>query len=272
GPFLSKRLQTMLEANPPRCFIHIDEFLRRTDPGHWVTHRFTAAPETVARALAEQLPRHSWVGKSQGLDEALFLDALDEPSTAFWISRLLPERHGLFLGNSMPVRDMHWFACRSKKPRAVGCNRGVSGIDGTVAAAVGFARGLAAPTTLLIGDLALLHDLNSLLLAARSPLPLTIVVLNNNGGGIFAFLPIADYAEYADYFQTPHGLQFRQAAALFGLDYEQPKSVDEFKAAFQRALTSGRSTLIEVISGSRENLQAHRRIEKAIRQSIENHS
>ncbi|MDZ7346451.1 MAG: thiamine pyrophosphate-dependent enzyme, partial [candidate division KSB1 bacterium] len=272
GPVLSKQLHTALEANPPQCFVHIDEFPRRTDPGHWVTHRFNAAPETVARALAEQLPRRSSLGKTVEWNKEWFSAELCEPAAAFWISRLLPDEHGLFLGNSMPVRDMHWFAARGRKPRPVGGNRGVSGIDGTVAAAVGFARGLAAPTTLLIGDLALLHDLNSLLLAARSPSPMTIVVVNNNGGGIFAFLPIADYAEYNDYFQTPHGLRFKKTAELFGLDYEQPQSVEAFKAAFQRALTSGRSTLIEVVSDPRENLQAHRKIEEAIRQSRGNNS
>ncbi len=103
------------------------------------------------------------------------------------IARLLSHRiqnSALFLASSMPIRDMDMFASADGPRIPVGANRGASGIDGTVAAAAGFAIGLDAPTTLLIGDLSLLHDLNSLAILKNLNPPVTAVVINNNGGGI----------------------------------------------------------------------------------------
>ena len=112
---------------------------------------------------------------------------------------------GLVVTASMPVRDLNMFARPRNEKLSVLSNRGASGIDGNVATAVGFARGLDQPTTLLIGDLALLHDLNSLALVASAPQPLILVVINNDGGGIFHFLPIAEKTDlFEPAFGTPH--------------------------------------------------------------------
>jgi 2-succinyl-5-enolpyruvyl-6-hydroxy-3-cyclohexene-1-carboxylate synthase len=167
----------------------------------------------------------------------------------------------------MPIRDMDAFGVWPEdQHRRVGANRGASGIDGLVASAFGFASGIEAPTTALIGDLSLLHDLNSLAMIASSQMPIVLVVVNNDGGGIFHFLPVAEQtAHFEKFFATPHGIPLRHAAELFGLDFYAPNSIDSFESDYQDALSKARSSLIEVRTDRRDNLTLHRRIESAVR-------
>ena len=116
-----------------------------------------------------------------------------------------------------------------------------------------------APATLLIGDLALLHDLNSLVLLRNRPV--VVVVLNNDGGGIFHFLPIAEHEEvFEPYFGTPHGLTFEAAAALFGLDYHQPTTPQDFLNAYRTASEKATGSIIEVTTERRANHALHQQI------------
>lgn len=133
-----------------------------------------------------------------------------EPQVAATIAAHLPRGHGLFVGNSMPIRDLDMFTTpRARPPLAppvtgvdptgpdpnpVAANRGASGIDGVLSSAAGFAAGLRGPVTLVVGDLSFLHDTNGLMLVRSQPpgAPLTVVLINNGGGGIFNFLPVAD--------------------------------------------------------------------------------
>ncbi len=269
GPLLSKRLQLLLKKAAPSLYVHVHDLPARVDPEQLVTHRIIAPPEDVAAALLERLPAAAVAAvescRQALLDELLPKESLNEPAVARLISRLLPPDHALFLSNSMPVRDMHLFAARTVE-RPVGCRRGVSGIDGIVASAAGFARGCGRPVTLLIGDLALLHDLNSLLLVARTPLPLIIVVINNDGGGIFSFLPIAEHKDLLrDYFQAPHGITFEKAAELFGLAYERPADLRAFEQAYRRAAARPASTLIEVAVNAEENIRLYKDIEAQVK-------
>jgi 2-succinyl-5-enolpyruvyl-6-hydroxy-3-cyclohexene-1-carboxylate synthase len=128
-----------------------------------------------------------------------------------------------------------------------------------VATAAGVARGLDAPVLLLIGDLALLHDLNSLaLLRDPNQPPVTVVAVNNDGGGIFHFLPIAEHdGVFEPYFGTPHGLGFEHAAAQFGLTYYRPDAPSALAAALASARTNAASTLIEVRTDRTENRALH---------------
>lgn len=133
-----------------------------------------------------------------------------EPAVAATIAAYLPRGHGLFAGNSMPIRDLDMFTTPRARPvlappedvddagapdpNPVAANRGASGIDGVLSAAAGFAAGLRGPATLVIGDLSFLHDTNGLMLVRAQPqgAPLTVVLVNNGGGGIFSFLPVAE--------------------------------------------------------------------------------
>ncbi len=174
---------------------------------------------------------------------------LSEISVARIISRLIPKNSGLFLASSMPIRDMDTFGAPDGAPVIVGSNRGASGIDGTIASAVGFAKGLNHPTTLIIGDLAFLHDLNSLAMVKDLKVPLAIIVVNNNGGGIFNFLPISERRDiFEKYFATPHDLSFGAAGDLFGLLYDVVESPLEFQRAYENIFLSKKSGIIEIKS------------------------
>ena len=162
------------------------------------------------------------------------------------------------------------FGSPGGNPMRVGVNRGASGIDGTLATAVEYAKGTSVPVTVVLGDIALLHDLNSLVLLAKSALPITAVVINNNGGGIFSFLPVAECEEYMDrYFLARHNLQFRAAAEFAGLKYTNPKSKTSFTTAYRECLAAHIPALIEVNTNSEDNVQIHREIEAAIVSALE---
>ena len=139
----------------------------------------------------------------------------------------------------MPVRDAETFFPARERPPRVLSNRGANGIDGTVSTAFGVAAATDGPVVLLIGDVALIHDLGGLLAASRLGLKLTIVLLHNDGGGIFDFLPVSgEGAAFVEHVATPHGLDFAHAAALFGLGYVVADTVETFREALGGALAA----------------------------------
>jgi 2-succinyl-5-enolpyruvyl-6-hydroxy-3-cyclohexene-1-carboxylate synthase len=192
-------------------------------------------------------------------------EELSEPLVAARLGEWLPATATLFVASSMPVRDVElFFVASARSPRVLG-NRGANGIDGTVSCAFGAAAAGDGPVVLLIGDVALAHDIGGLLAARRLGLALTIVLLNNDGGGIFHFLPVAGEADaFEEHVATPHGLDFRHAAALFDCDYLRPQNVDELAATIAHSLAAERTTIIETRSDRQENLRLHRRVSEAI--------
>jgi 2-succinyl-5-enolpyruvyl-6-hydroxy-3-cyclohexene-1-carboxylate synthase len=269
GRSLSKRLEKFLDRSRPDPYVVVRENPFRLDPAHRVTHSIEADIvgfcAALVRAAADALltENDSWtagwreasVNVGRHLDE-ISSDVPNEPFVARTISRSIPQDHGLVAASSMPVRDLDTYAAADGEPVPVAANRGASGIDGTVATAAGFARGLGRPVTLLIGDLALLHDLNSL--AMLRDVPVVVVVLNNDGGGIFSFLPVAEHKEFFEpYFGTPQGIGFESAAKMFGLAYEQPRTTGEFHDAYVGACASGRSSILEVRTDREENVRLH---------------
>lgn len=279
----SKRLQQLCAAYPPKEYIHIASHSLRDDPDHLVTNRVEVDIPTFCKRLVTSLPPadppSSWLEQfktaskkaetvlAKELDTG---DALSEPAIARLISRYILSDSGLFLASSMPIRDMDMFADPSGAPVVVGCNRGASGIDGTIATAAGFARGLQKPVTLLMGDLAFLHDVNSLALAASLPHPLIMVVINNNGGGIFSFLPISQWKDkFEPYFAAPHGLTFSHAAEMFGIAYASPSDRASFVQAYQKAQEEKHSIIIEVSTDRNDNVALHRLIAEKIVAALE---
>ncbi len=260
GRFVSKRLLQFVKAARLRAYIHVHDSPVRLDPEHRVTFRLEADVAQTCAALREALPAatgpSAWAQHWQQANEAVRerlqqqfqANELAEPDVAWHLARWLPTVHGLVLASSLPVRLVHTWAAPNGAQPPIAANRGASGIDGTVATAAGFALGLARPVTLLIGDLALLHDLNSLALLRDRPV--VVVTLNNDGGGIFSFLPIAHHPEvFEPFFSTPHGLQFAHAAHMFGLTYEAPRTLTELAQAYRAACTRPSATLIEVRTG-----------------------
>jgi 2-succinyl-5-enolpyruvyl-6-hydroxy-3-cyclohexene-1-carboxylate synthase len=192
-------------------------------------------------------------------------DGLSEPLVAGRLGEWLPADATLFVASSMPVRDVEgFFPARDDPPRVL-ANRGANGIDGTVSSAFGVAATGRGPVVLLIGDVALAHDIGGLLAARRLRLALTIVLLNNDGGGIFHFLPVASQRDaFEEHVATPHGLDFALAAALYGCRYERPPSVQALRAAVERSITATETTILEVRTDRAENLALHRRVEAAV--------
>lgn len=152
-----------------------------------------------------------------------------EPRVFAELADLLPPDATLFAGNSMPIRDLDtFFPARNQAVRFL-ANRGASGIDGVVSTALGVSAVSPGPVVLTIGDLSFHHDLNGLLAAKQYRLRAPIVLLHNDGGGIFSFLPQAEDPEhFEELFGTPHGLDFRPAAEMYGLHYQRPASWKNF--------------------------------------------
>ncbi len=170
----------------------------------------------------------------------------------------------------MPARLMDMLGEAGKGPSRVMTNRGASGIDGLIASAYGFAQSSDQPTTLLIGDLSALHDLNSLALLGKSSRPLVVILLNNDGGSIFRMLPVPTGDRLLEtYYCLPHGLHFEQAAAMFGLHYRAPTTLAEFEQAYGAALKNPplekKVTLIEIKVPSSEVAEDLKALGAAIR-------
>jgi 2-succinyl-5-enolpyruvyl-6-hydroxy-3-cyclohexene-1-carboxylate synthase len=158
----------------------------------------------------------------------------------------------------MPIRDAElYFPAGRPLPRVLS-NRGANGIDGTVSTAFGVAAVSDGPVVLLIGDVALAHDVGGLIAARQLGLDLTIVVVNNDGGGIFHFLPVSGESDaFEEHVATPHGLDFAKAAALYGLDHTRVDTAGELADAL------GRPGVVEVRTDRAENLALHRHLADA---------
>jgi 2-succinyl-5-enolpyruvyl-6-hydroxy-3-cyclohexene-1-carboxylate synthase len=270
GRFVSKALLQNSADNPPALVAHVDRTPNRLDPAHLVTHRLEGDVCGTLGALQDAVTASGDPAWLTGLQQANSrvsetLSILDnpkapitEPAVARLLAHAMSSDHGLFLANSMPVRDAGRFAAPRDTPLPTAANRGVSGIDGTISSALGWSEGLGAPVTLLIGDLACLHDLNALKAVRDATHPMTIVVVNNDGGGIFHFLPIVGQEDiFEKYYGTPHGLTFGNAAAQFDLVYRAPASMGEFRAAYDEAAGAKVSSLIEVRTDRGENRAFH---------------
>lgn len=146
-------------------------------------------------------------------------DELFEGQVSALLSRLLPKGTPVFVANSMPVRDLEYFCPANRRELEVHCNRGANGIDGTLSTALGLAHGNR-PSVLLTGDLALLHDTNGFLSAPRFRGSLTIVLINNHGGGIFGHLPVARFEPpFEEFFATPQQADFKRLGAAYGVGH-----------------------------------------------------
>ena len=157
---------------------------------------------------------------------------------------------------------------REAPPRVLG-HRGANGIDGTVSAALGVAAARTGPVVLLIGDVALAYDIGALASASRLGLSLTIVVVNNDGGGIFSFLPVSGEGEtFVEHVATPHGLDFANAAALYGCGYERPADPPAFRAALDASIGAEGVTLVEVRTDRERNVETHRAVWAAVAEAL----
>ncbi|MEY2532454.1 MAG: 2-succinyl-5-enolpyruvyl-6-hydroxy-3-cyclohexene-carboxylate synthase [bacterium] len=191
-------------------------------------------------------------------------DGLSDPAVAVALAALPPEAT-VCTASSMPVRDVESFWPVRDEPPRVLAHRGANGIDGTVAAAFGAAAVGDGPVVLHIGDVALTHDIGALLCASRLGLAITIVLVDNGGGAIFDFLPVASQADaYEEHVATPTGLDFARAAQLFDLAYEAPATLGELRSALDAATGAERTTLLHVRTDRAANVVLHRAVWDAV--------
>ena len=236
------------------------------DPNRAVSHMVAGSPSSLGEAMLTRLEEREggdWPDRWQEAERAcrsVMDDILDEaphptePRTARDLSAMALD--GLVVGSSMPVRDVDWFA--EKTPTRVLGNRGASGIDGLVSTALGAAWGSSGRLACLTGDLALLHDSNGFLVDRQ--LSCVMVVVNNNGGGIFNFLPQARYRHFEKLFATPHGRDLRALAAFHNLEYRRLERACDLAPTVENALGAGGLWLVEARTDRQENVRLHRRI------------
>jgi 2-succinyl-5-enolpyruvyl-6-hydroxy-3-cyclohexene-1-carboxylate synthase len=239
------------------------------DPGASLLH---SAADLAERGLARE--GSPWLERWRAADAAaagaiaatIGAEALNEPLVAATVAAALPAEATLFVASSMPVRDLETFAAvREDAPRVL-CNRGANGIDGTIASALGVAAS-GAPTTLLIGDVALAYDhsaLGALRRGADGP-PLTIVLVDNAGGGIFDFLPVGGPGQadvYEEHVATPANLDVAHLCALYGLELMPVATAGQLHAAL--ATAADRPRLLHVRTDRAANVALHRRVWDAV--------
>ncbi|RFU66306.1 2-succinyl-5-enolpyruvyl-6-hydroxy-3-cyclohexene-1-carboxylic-acid synthase [Peribacillus glennii] len=195
-------------------------------------------------------------------------DELSEGKLFLLLQDLMPDSSQLFVGNSMPIRDLDTFFFTGDKKIRTFANRGANGIDGVVSTALGVGAVLD-NTVLVIGDLSFFHDMNGLMAAKLQKTNLTILLINNDGGGIFSFLPQASEKEYFEtLFGTPHGLDFSHAVALYDGNYTKAESWDEFAAAFTKSFAIPGLKVIEVQTARDSNVLKHRELWRFVSQEI----
>ncbi len=255
----SKAIETYLESiNPKRYLInnHGDIF----DPWNTASGVFKCTPSLFCKIITDKLQKKNkdniWLNdilkadRLSGMVKEIIINNStfsNECKIVPEIINALPDKTHLMISNSMPVRDFDYFAPVSEKKIRVHTNRGASGIDGIISTALGIQKVLNKPTLLITGDLAFYHDLNSLLAADKYKIPLVVVLINNNGGGIFNMLPVSEYGKnFKEFFITPHNLDFAPLVKSFNGKYRKIKSWDDLKKSINSAFNENRFTVLEI--------------------------
>ena len=252
------------------------------DPaGGWREAEFTATdlavadPTRLAAALAGRVDREAgaWRERFERLEADYWAltagEELFEGAVLRAVAAGLPDPSTLFVSNSMPVRDLDRFG----RPRAADVtalgNRGASGIDGITSSALGAGSAADEPLVLVVGDLAYYHDANGLLAVERCGVDATVVLINNDGGGIFHMLPIEAFdPPFTEYFRTPHGLEFAPTAEMYGLEFARVDTLEAFGDAYRASLESSGTQVIEVRvdaeASHRRRERHHERVSEAL--------
>ena len=271
----SKAVRTWLSEHDARQLV-IDPDGAWNEPTATAELISRANPGSLFRSFAEQLePRgdrawlETWLAASRAADlevDTFFTelgDELFEPRVHRDLSALLPPQSTVYVASSMPVRDLEAFLPATARPLRFLANRGANGIDGLVSSGLGAAAASGERTFVVTGDVGLYHDMNGLLAASRLGVEATIVVMNNGGGGIFDFLPIARHRDgYEELFGTPTGLDLAKVAGLYGLRFTRVASYADLPGAL------GAPGLVEVPLDRERNVQLHRELVERVSATV----
>jgi 2-succinyl-5-enolpyruvyl-6-hydroxy-3-cyclohexene-1-carboxylate synthase len=243
----------LIEADPNRTLGQLARVLQEPTTASW-RQRWTSA-ESHFQQLSDEMT----IGIEGRLLRRIVASAPD-PST-------------LYVSNSMPVRDLDRFAQPSQKHLTVLGNRGASGIDGITSSSLGAGAATTESLTVVIGDLALYHDMNGLLAVERCDVDVTVIVINNDGGGIFHKLPISSYdPPFTEQFVTPHAMDFESAADQYHLEYHHvdTPAADTVETVYTETLRDSNSHLIEIDTNSRSSIESRENFKSTVLTTIEN--
>lgn len=270
----------------PAHLIQVSPRAGLRDPAHRVHTRLTLSVSAFISGLSPKLifrseqPDHTdQAAKAlllkgmqhlhRELQPTVSSEVLSFAGLAARLHHAIPAQEALFLGNSLTIRVFDMLPPDVYKPVEVVTQRGVSGIEGHLATSVGYAQASGRRTTAVLGDIALLHDLNSLLLVARSSTPVIVIVVNNRGGRIFERLPAADFSDLlAPWMITPHDMDIAPLAEKFGLPVWSCRTPAEFDTCYHQALALNTSGLLEVHIIPEADLATYRR-QQAVTDVIE---
>jgi 2-succinyl-5-enolpyruvyl-6-hydroxy-3-cyclohexene-1-carboxylate synthase len=263
----SKPLRSWLSASEADQIV-IDPYGGWNEPTNRAAAVLRADPTELAAGWATRLEKEErpaprrWLDAEsaarEALDSALVSDEISEPALHVALGQAHRDGDLVYTASSMPIRDQEAFLRPSEVDVSFLCNRGANGIDGLVSSGIGAAHASGRPTTIVTGDLGLLHDIGGLAALRDVPTPVRIVVIDNDGGGIFHFLP-QEAALGSDEFEallgTPRSVDTVKAAALFDLPHRRLDSLSELS----EALGTG-TGLIEVKTDRSSNIETHREL------------
>ena len=264
---VSKRLQQFIALNDDAEFIQVDPALAYRNPSLTTTITVQSNVATFANSIQKVNQDFSYLEKWQKAQEKMRhqLEKVAQEENPFegrFVQEL--QKHlkaldaQLLVSNSMEIRNIdYWWKKEDSKVRILG-NRGVNGIDGTESTALGIAT-TGKPTVLLTGDLSMLHDLNGLIIGKTHELNLTIVLFNNDGGGIFHHLAQKGVPNFDYLFSTPHGLNFEGLAELTGLDYHLVSNYADFGQQFETSIRQPGIHLLEIKTDKDLSLALHKK-------------
>ncbi len=274
GNIVSKRLLQFIEKSKMSNYLVIHNSLDAYNPHHKMTESQCGSIEKLLKKLSTDIKpfdkKFLTTLKSYNKILAKKIEGFDykfsEISIVRELSQFAKKNSFIYSANSLSVRLIDMFADVSVHNTQVIANRGLSGIDGTVASAIGYANGLNKSGTLLIGDLAFQHDIGSLALVKKSNQALVIVLLNNNGGKIFSSLPIAKEKNiYEEFFETPLGMTYKHTAKQYDIPYYFISSTRQFHEIYQTAQQMNQTILIEVACQDSEILNEQKKISNTLK-------
>ncbi|TMD72189.1 MAG: 2-succinyl-5-enolpyruvyl-6-hydroxy-3-cyclohexene-1-carboxylic-acid synthase [Chloroflexi bacterium] len=262
----SRVLNRWLAAAAAPTFL-IDPERAWRDEDHVATNVMACDPQPLLEALPpvdRSAWREQWISAGKRATAAIAATMVSTPlhegHVAKALSSRLPDPGNVFIGSSMPIRAADSFWPLAKPKQRFFANRGASGIDGLVSSGLGVATGRdPAPTVLMLGDLSLYHDMNGLWALQRHGIRATLVVCDNNGGGVFNFLPQAEHQDvFEEIFATPLGLDLSQVARLYGLVYSPVTDRSGLEPAIADAIAAPTPTMVVVRFKREDSVNGHR--------------
>ena len=266
---VSKRVQQMIASWTDVEYIEVNPTMDSMNPTGKTTMHMQASIDVFTHLYGKNNNSDTYLNIWRRLDQAgkkqLSL-ASDEPHcfegrTIRELQKQIPEDGQIFVANSMTIRDFDYFWFSGESKAVLYGNRGVNGIDGTISTALGLAVN-GRPTYLVTGDLSLFHDLNGLAVAKTHNLNLTIILHNNDGGGIFEYLPQKGTKHFDYLFSTSQGLDYSGAAKLYGCGYTKITSPDELSAVLANVSSEAGVHIIEIPTNREYSRQLHKKYTK----------